>query len=83
MDLTTSTIVFSVLIPSLVALGGYALRNLLARIDQMETRLQKTVDENTVRQLIGDKLDPLREDLQEIKASINKLFDLYVQNNRK
>lgn len=39
--------------------------------------------EAEIRVLITDKIDPIRNDIQEIKETTNKLFDLYLKDHGK
>lgn len=67
-------------LPGVLAVLAWVFKNSLSRIEYIERKLEKTMSEADVRQIIADKLDPIREDVQEIRKKIDKLFDLYVNN---
>ena len=52
------------------------------RISNLEQQIKQNMTESEVRQLVTDKLDPLKEDLQEIKASIRDLSKLFILKNK-
>lgn len=76
MDDNLRLILTYVLIPGLVGIGTYFMKNLLARIDEIEKTLTVKVDESKVRQVLEDKISPLREDIQEVKLQVQKIYDL-------
>lgn len=69
--------------PLLLSIGAYFMRTIISRIEALENQGKITVSEPQVRQILVDKLDPIKDDLQEIKENIKKLFDLYVNNLKK
>lgn len=54
---------------------GYAFKRNESKMDKIEDRLNQRITESSVRQIIDDKIDPVREDLEEIKQKIDKLTD--------
>lgn len=48
--------------------------------NRIKTLEQNSFSEKATRQLIEDKLGGIHNDLKEIKESINKLFNLYIDN---
>ncbi len=65
------------IIPLVLGLGAFIVKSMMSRIDELEKKSNIYTSEPQVRQILGDKLDPIKEDLQDIKHSINKLFQLY------
>lgn len=53
----------------------YFWRNLVARVDALEQKLNDKADTDDVRTLIDDKVTPMKEDLKDIKVSIDKLLN--------
>lgn len=70
------SILLPILIPSVIALLAYGFRiSIMQRIDNLEQKSMNHVTEQQTRQILNDKLEPLKEDLIEIKEQLNKLFD--------
>lgn len=44
------------------------------RIEKLEEQVHKNITEDSVRQIISDKVDPLKEDLSEIKDNLRILM---------
>lgn len=83
MDDTTIKIILYIVGPTVLGVTGYLYKSIINRIDELEEKIEKKVTETVVRQILADKLDPLREDLKEIKDSIRNLFELYLNDFRK
>lgn len=64
-----------------VGVVGYIMKNILRRLESLE-RVQAMTDPQ-VRQLISDKLDPIKEDLSEIKQKLDYIFDLLFSKHKK
>lgn len=75
LDLTTLLFIVSAAFTG----AGFLIRSVLGRISILESRIQDSMSEVKVRQLIQDKYDPIQEDIHEIKDKLNKIFDLYVK----
>ena len=54
------------------------MKNILQRIDVLETQVAERTTPVDVRQLLSDKLDPINKALEEIKEQNKKLLDLYI-----
>lgn len=68
------TITFTVL-GLVLGLVGYIWRNAVSRIENLEKNMQDKTSEQDVRQLLNDKLEPVKEDLQEIKTRLEHILD--------
>lgn len=42
------------------------------RITKMESKMEKMITKDDIRELLSDKIDPLKEDIQEIKQKLDK-----------
>lgn len=67
----------SILGTGIVGILSFIIKNMNSEIKQIK---QNCYSERAVRQLIDDKIGGIHEDLKEIKESINKLFNLYIEN---
>lgn len=67
-----------VLFSCITGMAAYFMRNLIMRLETLENKIQSKIDEPEVRQLLSDKLDPMKEDIAEIKGTVQKLFDLHI-----
>jgi predicted secreted protein len=45
----------------------YIARSFMQRIDTLEATVKEKISEKEVRQIVRDKLDPIKSDLEEIK----------------
>jgi flagellar motor component MotA len=72
----------SIVIPILAGIGAFFVRSIMSRIEKLEQDLNSVVTETQVRQMLSDKLDPVKEDMTEIKDSIKRLFELYFKRGR-
>lgn len=70
-----SSIVLYVIIPILLSLVGYIRRIDVERIAKLEAKVDTTMSDVEVRQLLVDKLEPVTEDLKEIKVKMDKVID--------
>lgn len=76
------------LIGSMVlALVGYIGRSYMQRIDDTQEKLDalklvvdEKINERQVRQLLADKLDPLKEAVDAIEAKVDKMYFLMLNN---
>jgi hypothetical protein len=76
MNFSLFPVIVYIIVPLVTALITYILRSFGQRLDAIEEKLNHRITETEVRQIIADKVDPLKESLKEIKDKIDKLFDL-------
>ena len=50
------------------------------RIESMEKKLAEKLDEPQVRLLMADKIDPIKEDIKEIKEMLNHILTVIMKN---
>lgn len=81
MDISTD-IIITVVVPVVMAIGAYVVKSIINRIEVLENKTGQHVSDTQVRQLLADKLDPMKSDLSEIKEAIKKLFELYINEKR-
>lgn len=65
----------SAVVSIVIALIGYIVRTTLNRIESLEKR--PVLDEDKVRILIADKLDPIKEDIKDIKTYVIKIIESF------
>ena len=68
--------------PLILAMGSFLFNSIWKRLDALEARVQTAMTEAAVRQVINDKIDPLREDIIEIKQKLNQLLDSYLKDHK-
>ena len=66
-----------VVIPLSLGLGTYLVKSQISRIDKLEDRLNNVLTEMECRQIISDKLEPIRVEVTEIKKYVERNFPLY------
>lgn len=81
MDDTTRLFITYVLVPTVFAVVGFIARNFHVRLSSLETQIVRKLDQSEVRQIVSDKIDPIREDIHEIKEDLTKLIDLMIQKS--
>lgn len=82
MNLDSPEILLYLIPPALLTMATYIARGFLVRIQLLEDKMNHTITENQVQQLLHYKYDPLAEDIREIKEMQKKLFDMVVQSIR-
>lgn len=78
MDESIRMVVFYIIVPIVFTLIGFIARNFHMRLSQLEVEMPKKLDQSEVRQIVADKIDPIREDIHEIKEDLGKLIDLLI-----
>jgi hypothetical protein len=53
----------------------------MQRLDTLERQMVTKTDEHEVRQLLSDKVDPIKESMSEIKEKVDKVIDLLLKHN--
>jgi hypothetical protein len=69
--------VLSIVLPIIIGMVTYFVRGIMSRIEKLETAVDSAMTEHQMRQILSDKIDPVKEDVTDIKNSVQKLFDLY------
>ena len=70
-------------IPVIIGIMGFmfktGIQSMLNRLDALEARESEKLSKVDFEIQMGNKLDPLRQDVQEIKAGIDKLYDRLIK----
>lgn len=83
MDLVLlKNILLYVILPGICGLVSFFIKSILNRITRIESILNTKVDEQEVRQLLADKVEPLREDVQELKVKLDKIIDILINTGK-
>jgi uncharacterized protein YoxC len=72
-------IVTMIALAALTGMGSYIMKTVTSRIDTLEQKMDNTVTEQEVRQLLDDKINPMKDDIKDIKYSIDKLFSFFIR----
>lgn len=67
------------LAPIVLAVIRWWVVSMQTRIDHLE---KTTMSEERARSLIQDKLDPVKEDIKEIKDYLRQLLEIYIQQKK-
>lgn len=67
-------VLYYVIVPIGLTVAGYVMKSHLDRIQDLEKRVDTAIDETEVRTIIADKIDPIKEDIQEIKQTLNHIL---------
>jgi Tfp pilus assembly protein PilO len=73
-------IIYYVIAPMFVTYVGYSMKSHVDRIESMEKKLSEKLDEPQVRLLMADKIDPIKEDIKEIKEMLNHILTVIMKN---
>lgn len=79
MDDTLKLMLSYVVIPIIITIVGFIMRTIHSRIDHLEKLVPTKLDQAEVRQIVADKIDPLREDIHEIKAKLDRVMDILIE----
>jgi len=69
-------IIYYVVTPAVIMYAGHAMKTHVDRIEIMEKELLTKIDEKEVRTILADKIDPMKEDIAEIKVMLNHLLEV-------
>lgn len=75
------TIIAYGVIPGIIGTVSYMIKTLLNRVESLEKEVPNKLDEREVRQLLGDKIDPLREDIHDLKGKIDRIMELLIKGS--
>ena len=73
-DIVFNVILYAIL-PVLITLVSYIVRGIMQRLERLESGLTDKISEQEVRQILTDKLEPVTDDLKEIKDKVDKVID--------
>ncbi len=79
MDETLRLILIYGVLPIIIGIGSWVMRSMIQRLEEVERKVSIKTDENYVRQLLTDKIDPIREDIHELKAKLDKIVDILLK----
>lgn len=82
MDDTTRLVLIYVILPVVLGIGTFIMKSVFSRLDVLEKDIHNKVEEEKVRQLLADKIDPVREDIQELKNKLDRLMDFLIAPSR-
>lgn len=64
---------------ALLTLVAYFVRTQMIRLDELEKNMTTKMTDNEVRQILEDKIEPLKESMAEVKLKVDKVIDLLIQ----
>lgn len=73
-------LVIYTLVPSVIGLGTYLMKALLNRLNELEKAMSSKLEEEEVRQLLADKIDPIKEGLSKVEVKLDRIMDLLLRN---
>ena len=74
--MTTIELLISGILPLIFGILFFLLGNIYKKLNDFDARMRGAVTDKDVRILISDKIDPLKEDIHEIKQKLDKLIEL-------
>jgi hypothetical protein len=71
-------------LPLLAGVLGYLMNKLIfSRIDNLETKIQHTATKSEVKEYVEDKMGEIKEDLNEVKAKLDKIHDYIIYSTKR
>lgn len=71
---------FEILLPyilsAIIGVGGFLGKLQMNRIQTLEEKLEHKITEKQTRQILTDKLEPIKEGLDDVQLKLDKLYDL-------
>ena len=68
-------------IPVVLGVGKYFMNSYTNRLEKLEQEVAKKTDDQSVRQLLTDKLTPLEEDVHEIRAQLQEIYKILIRKS--
>lgn len=50
------------------------------RLDMLERQIVERITKNEAKELLTDKVEPIRQDIQELKVKVDKIYDIIIDN---
>lgn len=66
-------------IPSILGFGAFLVRSLLNRLTEVEREVADKIDEPRVREIMADKIIPLKEDINKLEIKLDRIIDLLMK----
>lgn len=63
----------------LVGIIGYFVRAEMQRLDELEKQMPFKITDSEARQLLEDKINPLKESIVDMKVAVDKVYDLLIR----
>lgn len=62
------------IVPGIFTMAGFLIKNIITRLESVENKVVDRPTEQDVRVIINDKIEPIREDIKEIKDLLYKMI---------
>lgn len=69
------------LIPTILGIIKYFMKSHTDRLDALEKQMPLKLTELEVRQILSDKLDPLKDSIEDCKDRLDKILDMLLKKN--
>lgn len=73
-----------VLVPLILGGAGFVIRSYITRLsdrlDMLERQMIEKISRPEAKELLSDKVEPIRQDIQELKAKVDKIYDIILDN---
>ncbi len=75
-------LVVSTILSGIVGIFTLGIKTVLNRIKEIEMRQQEFMEEDKIRLLINDKTEGLKEQIVDLKNSIDRLHDIILEDRK-
>ena len=58
---------------------AWAIKALISRLDEMQRQITNKVTEPELRQILDDKIVPIKESMADVKMTVDKAYDLLIK----
>lgn len=72
-------LIISSIVGLLSSICLFLLKRIMNRLDEMEVEVQQRTTEAEVRQLLQDKLDPIKDRIMAIDIKLERLLDMFLR----
>lgn len=76
MDLSTITYI---ILSGMGAMGAFICKSIISRVENLEGHMLTKITEPEVRQILSDRLEPINDNIKDIKDKIDRMLDLYIE----
>lgn len=67
-------------LPLIGGIGALFVKTVLSRIEALEKEMPHKYNDGEVRQLLDDKISPIREDIADLKLKIDRIIEFLIKD---
>ena len=75
--MSTIEILLVGILPIIISVLFYIISALYSKLNDLDARLRGAMSQHDARLLIEDKISPIREDIRDMTAKLDRILDIY------